>query len=205
MDSPARSALLLFLALVFTVGLTFATLELPYYVDEVLQNTIRTPDADSHVDPVSRIKTELFIAHYHIKALGYAGFFLLLALIAAGFSTRRTGLAALGALGVMLPVLAQFAGVMFFLAGLGVLNTLWLPVLDISWELQNWGLVINAPNDFLRWLLGLVGIHSIWPTIILFTGSGILIFITGVYAWLSARTRGQAVADFWVYLLSHHR
>jgi hypothetical protein len=32
----------------------------------------------------------------------------------------------------MLPAFAQFAGVMFFLAGLGVLNAIWLPILDIT-------------------------------------------------------------------------
>ena len=104
----------------------------------------------------------------------------------------------------MLPVFAQFAGVMFFLAGLGVLNALWLPILDMSSELQNWGLVINAPNDFLRWLLGLVGVHSIWPTTILFIGAGILTFLLGVYAWLTARAKGEGVADFWVYRISRH-
>jgi protein-S-isoprenylcysteine O-methyltransferase Ste14 len=199
-----RTGSLLLLAVVFTVGLTFATLELPYYVDGVLQNTIVTPNADSHVDAISRLKTELFMAHFHVRVIGYAGFFLLIGLIVAGFSTRRTGLAALGAVGVMLPAFAQFAGVMFFLAGLGVLNAIWLPVLDVSYELQNWGLVIRAPNDLLRWVLGEFGVHSPWPTIILFTGAGILIFLLGVYAWLTARSRGKAVADFWVYRISRH-
>lgn len=195
---------LLFLAVIFTVGLTFATVELPYRIDELLQNTIRTPGGDSHVDDIARLKTELFMAHYHVKAIGYAGFFILVGLIAVGFSTKRTGLAALGAIGVMLPVFAQFAGVMFFLAGLGILNALWLPVLDVSYGLQDWGLVITAPNDFLRWLLGLAGVHSAWPTILFFVGSGILIFLLGVYAWLTARARGKGVADLWVYRISRH-
>ena len=199
-----RNASLLFLAIVFTAGLTFATVELPYRIDEVLQNTIPTPGGDSHADDIARLKTELFMAHYHVRAIGYAGFFLLVALIGAGFSTRRTGLAALGAFGVMLPVFAQFAGVMFFLAGLGALNALWLPVLDLSYGLQDWGLVIRAPNDFLRWILGFFGVHSAWPTILFFTGAGILIFLLGVYAWLTARARGKGVADFWVYRVSRH-
>jgi len=199
-----RIGSLFFLAVVFTVGLTFATVELPYLVDEALQNSLPIPAGDSHVDTVARLKTELFMAHYHVRAIGYVGFFLLLSLIAAGFSTERTGLAAFGAFGVMLPVFAQFAGVMFFLAGLGVLNALWLPILDMSSELQNWGLVINAPDDFLRWLLGLVGVHSVWPTTLFFIGSGILIFLLGTYAWLTARAKGEGVADIWVYRVSRH-
>jgi protein-S-isoprenylcysteine O-methyltransferase Ste14 len=153
---------------------------------------------------VARLKTELFMAHYHVRTLGYAAFFLLLGLIVVGFSTRRTGLAALGAFGVMLPVFAQFASVMFFLAGLGVLNAVWLPVLDVSYELQGWGRVIDAPNDALRWLLGLAGVHSPWPTILFFTGGGILIFLLGVHAWLRARAEGTGVATSRVYRISRH-
>jgi len=199
-----RATSLMFLAIVFTVGLTFATVELPELVDDVLQHTITTPGGDSHADPVARLKTELFMDHYHVRAIGYAGFFLLVTFIAVGFTTRRTRLATIGAFGVMLPVFAQFAGVMFFLAGLGILNAIWLPVLDVSYELQHWGLVINLPNDMLRWFLGIVGVHSIWPTICLFIGAGILVFLLGTYAWLASRAKEKSVADFWVYRLSRH-
>jgi protein-S-isoprenylcysteine O-methyltransferase Ste14 len=202
--SLLRTGSLLFLAVVFTVGLTFATVELPHFVDSVLQRNVTTPGWDSHADAVARLKTELFMAHYHVRAIGYVAFVLLVGLIALGFSTRRTGLAALGAFGVMLPVFAQFAGVMFFLAGLGVLNAIWLPILDVSYEFQNWGRVIDAPNDLLRWLLGLVGTHSSWPTTLLFIGGGILIFLLGVYAWLRARAEGKGVADSWAYRVSRH-
>jgi imidazolonepropionase-like amidohydrolase/protein-S-isoprenylcysteine O-methyltransferase Ste14 len=199
-----RSLALLFLATVFTVGLTFATVELPYLLDGFLQGAVRTPALDSHVDEVSRLKTELFMAHYHVRAIGYAVFILLLALIVAGFATKRIGLAVLGAVGVMLAVFAQFAGVMFFLAGLGVLNAIWLPILDVSYELQSCGLVMEVPNDVLRWLLGLLGVDSPWPTIVFFIGAGILIFLLGTYAWLAARARGDEVATSWVYRLSRH-
>jgi protein-S-isoprenylcysteine O-methyltransferase Ste14 len=202
--SLLRTGSLFLLAIVFTVGLTFATVELPHFVDDVLQHNVTTPGWDSHADAAARLKTELFMAHYHVRAIGYVAFFLLVGLIVLGFSTRRTGLAALGAFGVMLPVFAQFAGVMFFLAGLGVLNAVWLPILDVSYELQHWGRVIDAPNDLLRWLLGLVGIHSLWPTTLLFIGGGILVFLLGVYAWLTARAEGKGVADSWVYRVSRH-
>lgn len=199
-----RTAALLALALVFTAGLTFATVELPHVADELLQSTVRTPGGDSHADVVARLKTDLFMAHYHVRTVGYVVFFVLVGLIAVGFATERTGLATLGAVGVMLPVFAQFASVMFFLAGLGLLNAAWLPVLDISWELQHWGRVVDAPGDLVRWLLGLAGVHSPWPTALLFIGGGILAFLLGVYAWLSARARGKAVADSWVYRVSRH-
>lgn len=202
--SHIRSGSLLLLAVIFTVGLTFASVELPFRIDEALQGSIPSLNEDSHASAAAVVKTELFMAHYHVRAVGYVGFALLVGLIVAGFATRRTGLATLGALGFMLPVFAQFAGVMFFLAGLGALNALWLPVLDLSWGLQDWGLVVRAPNDLLRWGLGLVGVHSVWPTIVFFTAAGILLFIVGSYAWLTARARGRSVADFWVYRISRH-
>jgi protein-S-isoprenylcysteine O-methyltransferase Ste14 len=200
----ARTAFLVFLAAVFTIGLTFVTVELPYLVDDVLIDAITTPNLDSHRDDMSRLQTELFISHFHLRLIGYICFALMVAAIVVGFSTRRTGLAALGALGFMLPVFAQFAGVMFFLSGLGVLNILWLPVLDISYDLQRLGLIIRAPYDLLMWLFRSVGISGYWPIVYFFLGSGLLIFFLGTFAWLSARARKQGVADFWIYRLSRH-
>jgi len=196
--------LLLLLSAVFTVGLTFATVELPRLIDGALQDAVPTPGFDSHADQVSHLKTELFLAHYHLRAIGYVCFAGLLVLVGAGFADRRTGLAMLGGLGFMLPVFAQFAGVMFFLAGLGLLNVVWLPVLDVSLELSRLGLVIRAPYDLLRWLLGTIGIHSYWPIVVLFLGTGLLVFFLGTFAWLAARARGQAVATGWIYRLSRH-
>jgi protein-S-isoprenylcysteine O-methyltransferase Ste14 len=199
-----HTAFLVLLAAVFAIGLTFVTVELPYLIDEALQGAITTPNLDSHADEMSVLKTELFISHFHLRLIGYICFILMVAAIVVGFSTRKTGLAALGALGFMLPVFAQFAGVMFFLSGLGVLNILWLPVLDISYELQRLGLIIRAPYDLLRWLFGLVGVNGYWPIVYFFLGGGLLLFFLGTLAWLSARARKQDVADFWVYRLSRH-
>ncbi|MBT8398713.1 MAG: hypothetical protein KJN92_17185, partial [Gemmatimonadetes bacterium] len=143
----SQSVFLVFLALVFTVGLSFASVELPYLIDRALIENVPTPGFDSQGDEVNRLKTELFISHYHLRAIGYACLGAVLLLVGVGFATRKTGLAALGALAFMLPVFAQFAGVMFFLAGLGLLNVLWLPVLDVSFGLSGLGAVIRAPYD----------------------------------------------------------
>ena len=76
-----RSAALAGLALVFTIGLTFATIELPYLIDGAIQAQVATPGFDSQVDEVSRLKTELFIAHYHLRAVGYLCFGFILFLV----------------------------------------------------------------------------------------------------------------------------
>ncbi len=199
-----QNAFLIVLAAVFTIGLTFATVELPHLVDDFLQNSITTPGMDSHADEISRLKTELFIAHFHLRAIGYTCFALLVLAIIVGFATRKAGLAAVGAVGFMLPVFAQFAGVMFFLAGLGLLNVLWLPVLDISFELSRLGLVVRAPFDLLLWLFRQVGLDGYWPIVYFFLGIGLLLFFLGTFAWLSARARKKNVATFWVYRISRH-
>jgi protein-S-isoprenylcysteine O-methyltransferase Ste14 len=201
---PSHTVLLVLLALVFTVGLSFASVELPYLIDEAIMEAVPTPGFDSQADEVSRIKTELFISHYHLRAIGYGCFGAILLLIVVGFVTRRSGFAALGALAFMLPVFAQFAGVMFFLAGLGLLNVLWLPVLDVSFALSGLGAVIRAPYDALRWLLGLFGVGGYWPIVYFFIGSGLLLFFLGTLAWLQARAQRQAVAVSWVYRISRH-
>jgi protein-S-isoprenylcysteine O-methyltransferase Ste14 len=199
-----QHAFLIVLAAVFTIGLTFATVELPYLIDNFLQNSVTTPGFDSQASEMSRLQTELFISHFHLRLIGYVCFALLVLAIIVGFATRRTGLAAIGAVGFMLPVFAQFAGVMFFLAGLGLLNVLWLPVLDISFELSRLGLIVRAPYDLLIWLFRQVGISGYWPIVYFFLGAGLLIFFLGTFAWLSARARNQDVADFWVYRISRH-
>lgn len=205
MPAPSvRSVLLLMLALVFTVGLTFAAIELPYIVDGYLQNHLTTPGFDSSADATSRLKTELFIQHYHLRTIGYACFTLTIILILLGFATRRSGAAAIGAFAFMLPVFAQFAGVMFFLAGLGILNVLWLPVLDISFQLQGLGSIIRAPYDLIMWTGRHIGVQLYWPFVTFCIGGGLLIFFLGTWAWLNARVRERGVADTWVYRMSRH-
>ena len=202
--SVARHVAVIVIALVFTIGLTFAAIELPYLLDGYLQNNLGTPGFDSHADPTSRLKTELFIGHYHLRTIGYGCFALTVLLIVVGFATRKSGMAAIGAFAFMLPVFAQFAGVMFFLAGLGILNTLWLPVLDMSFQLQHLGAIIRAPYDLVMWAGRQIGFRAYWPFVILCIGGGLLVFLLGTWAWLDARLRKRNVADTWVYRFSRH-
>lgn len=200
----SHTIFLVALTVVFTAGLTFASLELPYLVDKGLMGVIRTPGFDSEVDQISQFKTELFIDHYGLRVIGYACFALTVGLIILGYTLKRSGLAALGAVALMLPVFAQFAGVMFFLSGLGILNLLWLPVLDISFEIQNLGLIIRAPYDLIMWLFRLLGLSMYWPLVYGCIGGGLLIFLVGTYAWLKARTGTETVARSWIYKYTRH-
>ncbi len=110
------------LALVFAIGLTFASVELPRLLHEALAGSTPALDGDSHGDEGAVFRTELLMDHYHFRTIGYVCFGLMIVLIIAGFASGKAGLSALGAVAMFLPVFAQFATVMFFLAGLGFLN-----------------------------------------------------------------------------------
>jgi len=62
----AHALLLTLLAVIFTIGLTFASVELPRLADSFLQQTVSHPGGDSHANDLDVFKAELFIKHYHI-------------------------------------------------------------------------------------------------------------------------------------------
>ncbi len=196
--------LLMLLALIFSIGLTFASVELPDLLNKALYNRVPALDADSHADESSELRTELFISHYHLRLIGYICFGLMVVLITAGFISGKRGLASAGALMIFLPVFAQFATVMFFLAGLGVLNVVWMPVLDISFNAGQLGDIVYLPYRLLRSLFLKMGIDIHYPLVYLLIGLGLLIFIMGTFTWFVSRQRKKNMADFWIYKISRH-
>lgn len=132
--SFSRIVLLVGLAIVFTVGLSFATLEIPQLLARALHGII--PDFNPGIEPDA---IERFIRDYHLRTIGYACLGTTLGLIAAGFLTRKRLLSSIGAVLMFLPTFGYFASHMFFLAGLGVLRLLWLPIWDASFDLLRLG------------------------------------------------------------------
>ena len=196
--------LLMLLAVIFSLGLTFASMELPGLLNKALYGTVPALEGDSHADESAVTRTELFLNHYHLRLIGYICFGLMLLLIAAGFITGKKGLASAGALLMFLPVFAQFAAVMFFLAGLGVLNVMWMPVLDISFNAGQWGDIVYLPYRLLRSLFLKIGFDVHYPLVYFLVGTGLLLFIIGTYTWFVSRERKKEMADFWVYRISRH-
>jgi len=196
--------LLMLLAVIFSIGLTSASVELPGLLNKALYGTIPALEGDSHADESAVTRTELFINHYHLRLIGYICFGLMLLLIAAGFITGKKGFASAGALLMFLPVFAQFAAVMFFLAGLGVLNVMWMPVLDISFNAGQWGDIVYLPYRLLRSLFLKIGFDVHYPLVYFLVGTGLLLFIIGTYTWFVSRERKKDMADSWVYRISRH-
>ena len=59
------------LAVIFTIGLTFASVELPRLVDAFLAKTIDTPDVATGLNTLSDYKTELYLRVFHLRLIGY--------------------------------------------------------------------------------------------------------------------------------------
>ncbi|MEM1703730.1 MAG: methyltransferase, partial [Zestosphaera sp.] len=84
---------------------------------------------------------------------------------------------------------------MFFLTGLGVLRTLWLPLLELSPSTLKLGCVVYLPFSYVPHapLVGLVTAFI-----------GLFVFLLGVTTWFYGRFKGYEIVDFWIYRYSRH-
>ncbi|MEJ2636847.1 MAG: HEAT repeat domain-containing protein [Calditrichia bacterium] len=195
---------LFLLALIFTAGLMFASVEFPKAVDQMLDQKVGSLDVATGQNELSEYKTELYLSHYHIRLIGYICLGLILILIAAGFVLEKQGLASAGAIILFLPVFGNFAATMFFLGGLAFLRFLWLPFLDISFDIMRLGDIVLLPYNWILDAASLVGMNIYRELPFIITGLGIFIFLLGVMTWMYGKMRGQNVADFWLYRISRH-
>jgi protein-S-isoprenylcysteine O-methyltransferase Ste14 len=204
MNTTYKSSLLLtLLAVVFAIALTYASVELPILLNTFLHNIIDFPGYDSSHE-IHLNKTASFMDSYFIRLIGYVCLAVVVVLIVAGFLTKKSGLVSAGAIVIFLPVFGHFSFNMFFLAGLGAMRIVWMPILDISYDILRLGDIAYLPYMIIVYLPALIGIDivTIIPYIIM--GLGILIFILGTQAWMFARFNKQGVATFWIYRFSRH-
>ena len=183
----------------------FAFIELPRLFDNLLQNRVDFPQFDQGLGEINAMKTEMFIRGLHLRWIGYASLLVIVGMITFGYSTRRSGWAMAGAIGLFIPVFGQFALSMFFLAGLGFLRVGWLPFLEVSsLDLLDLGRVIYVPYWIFIWFFGLFNWSAHSFLSFFFMGSGALLFTWGVLQWIKARYSNQKVATSWIYKISRH-
>lgn len=199
-----QSTLLVLLALIFTAGLMFASVEVPLALDRLLHSQVDFLDVATGQNALSDYKTELFLSRYHIRLLGYISLGLIVLLIAAGFLLEKHTLVSAGAIALFLPAFGHFAATMFFLGGLGFLRVLWLPFLDVSFDVIRLGDIILLPYDWALEGFRLLGINLYRELPFIITGTGIFIFLLGVIAWMQGRIRNRDVTDFRIYRISRH-
>ena len=207
----SHGVLLTLLAIIFAIGLTFASVELPGLVDSFLHQKFKFPDVATvsknfaERDPIgSTYKTELYLQHYHFRLIGYMCLALIIILIVVGFITNKSGFSSAGAIVLFLPVFGHFALTMFFLGGLGFLRLIWMPFLDVSYDVLHLGDIVYLPYKILLYVASFLGIN-IWKELpYAITGIGLLLFMLGTLAWFYARIQKKSIADFWVYRISRH-
>ncbi len=196
-----RDTGLFILALVFSIGLMFAFTEIPQLIDQLLQTLIKTP----HFDPAQNAnRVEIFYNAYAIRLIGYISLGLIVLFIILGFTTRKSGWALLGGIGLFLPVFATFAHSMFYLAGLGLLNVVFFPFMDLSTIIFDLGTVVLIPYWALMEFFGLFNWYAHRFLIYFFMILGAFIFVQGVFAWLQTRYQKSKTAQHWIYKYSRH-
>jgi len=147
----------------------------------------------------------LMMAEYTAKVrwIGYASFIAVTLLFVLGVVTGRKSLVKVGTGAFFLPTFASFVYTMFFMAGLGFLRILWLPLLDVNPLILRLGDGVLLPLIPVIILLFFVGtsLDPIWITFILV---GLSIFFFGIVTWLYGKMEGRTIIDFWVYRYSRH-
>ncbi len=192
-----KLAILTLLAFVFTVALTFITIELPKILATLLNRAGWIPD----VSPVTQpeiVEEFMKIA----RPIGFACLVAVIGLIVVGFVTKRMKLSSLGALIFFLPTFGYFAGSMFFLAGLGILRITWIPFWEFN--LVNLGDIAYLPYMILAYPFSLAGLDIRMPLALAATGLGFFIFLLGTIAWFYGKTEKRKTVTFWIYKYTRH-
>lgn len=192
------------LAIAFTIGLTFVSVELPRVVDSFLNQNFDSLDVATGSGAESEYKTSLYFKHYHLRLIGYGCLGLILILIIIGFVTEKSGFASAGAIFFFLPAFGHFALTMFFLGGLGFMRLIWIPLLDISFDVLRLGDIVYLLYRILLSLSDLIGISISKELPYAITSVGLLFFMLGTLAWFYARIQKKGIADFWIYRISRH-
>ena len=200
-------------AVVFAVALTFASVELPLLLNRALQFIFGDAFIPKGIwSGPNEAPSEIYIQKHFLRPIGYVCLVGVLVLIVLGLVAERRRLAFAGAMLFFLPVFGHFAIQMFFLAGLGLLRLMWMPLLDGAYGLTGdpefWlfrlGDVAFLPYMGIVYLGRLVHLDLRLILSYIIMGTGLFLFSLAVVAWFRARRLHQGTAQFWVYRFSRH-
>ena len=109
------------LALIFTAVLVFFTFEIPFLIDSYLIQ--RFPEVHPFLYPDV---VEAFIDS--VRPIGYFNLIIITILIIFGFLIKYEKISVSSSFLLFLPTFGNFVVHMFFLAGYGILQVIWLPL-----------------------------------------------------------------------------
>jgi len=198
------------LSAILTIALLYSTLELPNLLNRALLDVF--PDYGHHWEEAERLIGSL-------RPIGYVCFMITMALMILGFILKRGVISTAGSLSLLLPTFGYFASTMFFLAGIGMLRIMWLPILEMApgpWpgkpqavayilELGDSVFFLHIAIRILAGTAGYAGARLFdWAVFYVLVLSGSAVFSLGCSAWLYGRLRGLRLIDFWIYRYSRH-
>jgi protein-S-isoprenylcysteine O-methyltransferase Ste14 len=189
------------LAIVYGVGTTFFAIELERLVERTITPHIVASPGVAAMNRQIYSGLDGFMASKHVRAIGWACVALIVLLALVGLVTGKRGLASLGSIGFILPIYAYFVMHMSFLAGLGILTSLWLPFWG---DLVKLGDIAYLPYILLVYPFSLFGLDIRRFLAGAFASLGLLVFVLGVLAWFYARFQKKGTADFWIYRFTRH-
>jgi len=178
---------------IFSLALFYSSLEIPRILDRLLHKHF--PDVFFYPEVRERIIESL-------RPYGYSALLITIILIITGFITKRGYLSSLGSFILYLPTFGYFASAMFLLAGIGVLRSLWLPLLEFAPTALKLGHIVLFPFLILRFFLR--NLYWVQSLALFLIGLGIFIFSLGVITWLYGKFKGVEIIDFWIYRYSRH-
>jgi protein-S-isoprenylcysteine O-methyltransferase Ste14 len=134
------------------------------------------------------------------RPIGYINLLVVIILIVVGFLIKNDMLTVTGSFYLFLPTFGGFAVYMFFLAGIGILEVLWIPLDTPFFNFLTLGSIVFIPAFPLILI-------SPYPICI---GSGIVMFIglyiftLGVISWFYGKYQKKEIIDFSIYKYSRH-
>ncbi|MFX1386000.1 MAG: hypothetical protein ACFE9M_02185 [Promethearchaeota archaeon] len=182
------------LAIIFSTVLVFLTFEIPFLIDILLIQ--RFPDIHPifYPDEVNAIINSA-------RPIGYLNLIIIIILIIFGLLIENNKISVSSSFLLFLPTFGNFAMYMFFLAGFGILEILWLPLYTPFFNFLTLGIIVFIPA-FPFCFLTILTYIPIIQGIIMFIG--LYIFTSGVINWFYGKYQKKEIIDFSIYKYSRH-
>lgn len=194
-DQPENLKLL---ALLFTFFLIFLTFEIPLLINNLL--VLIFPDIHPAINPD---EIEVFING--VRPIGYICLIIIVIFVILGFLIKKEKISVSSSFLLFLPTFGGFAPYMFFLAGIGFLEVIWLPLDTPYFNFLTLGIIV-FPGYYLSYLgpigffVGFLFLFLPWIIMIL----GLYIFTSGVISWFYGKHQKIDIIEFSIYKYSRH-
>jgi protein-S-isoprenylcysteine O-methyltransferase Ste14 len=181
---------LIILALIFTLFLAFLTIVIPLYIDNLLLQLF--PDIHPIFYP-DEIKVFINV----VKPIGYISLTIIVLFIVLGFLIKYEKISVSSSFLLFLPTYGNFVLYMFFLAGFGILQVVWLPLDTPFFNFLTLGNIVFLPLLPISTLT-----FGVFPYVVMIIGLSIL--TSGVISWFYGKYQKKEIFDLFIYKYSRH-